>query len=135
MALRVGGTWSTEHAAAAAGSLWGHARRGQTSPSRSSRRPRRQRRVVPRVQKPQEKLENWGWGTSQGCSRGLLLPGAGGERLGRATFPQVRPLKERELLLVKLPYRVSVWVEKEVNAWNSKAQHLEFLRHRGTGPP
>lgn len=30
---------------------------------------------------------------------------------------------------MKLPYRVSILLEKEVNALNSKLQLLEFLKH------
>lgn len=38
-------------------------------------------------------------------------------------------LKKWELLRRKLPYRVSILLEKEVNASNSKWQLLEFLKH------
>ena len=38
-------------------------------------------------------------------------------------------LKKREFISLKLPYRVSILLEKEMNASDSKLKILEFLKH------
>lgn len=83
------------------------------------------------------KLENWCLNPTEFQSFSLMMPVImENESLGLFQLARIsnQPLKKGELLSMKLPYRVSILLKKEVNASNSKLQLLEFLRHPKKSP-